>query len=176
MSTGQTPRIPWLFLGGYLVFFVGLAVSLIGAFELAGASPRQGNPFVGGALAGAGAVAAAGGLLMARSEPIGSQHMAGLIVIFVMTPLPALVGLGINYLGNRMRNIPDAATQVILIAVGAFCLYLAGDWLWDVVDAPTVRQEFRTFAWAPLADIGLIALMLAVMPTFTAAPEKADET
>src|SRR5262249_23670508 len=148
------------------------AVSLIGSFEIAGLSQSNKSPFLGGALAGIGALLAAmGSWLMARSEQIGSQHMASLIVIFIMTPIPALLGLGINYLGNHLRRTNDAVTQVILMGVGAFCLYLAGDWLWDVVQGRTGRNEFRTLAWSPLADLGVIALVLAALPTFTTAAE-----
>src|SRR6266849_236652 len=108
------PRMPWIFLGGYLLFFLGLAACLIGAFEFSGArgDPPTDSIFSLG-VAGLGiALSAVGSLVMARSERIRGCHMSGLIVCFVMTPIPALIGLGINFLGTCLRKTTVASLQM----------------------------------------------------------------
>jgi len=107
------PRMPWVFLGGYLPFFVGLAAGFVGAFEFSGARDQPFmDPIVSLSAIGLGiAMSASGSLAMARSERIRGCHMSGLIVCLVMTPIPALMGLGINYLGAQPRKTPAAGLQ-----------------------------------------------------------------
>jgi hypothetical protein len=160
----ESPRIPWLFLGGYLVFFLGLAASLVGGFEFAKAPHDIAFPL---ALVGLGICGcAAGSLLMARSEQIRGCHMAGLIVCFVMTPIPALFGLGINFVGNLLRKKAASTLQVLLLGFGVFLLALAGMWFLELHQAGRASQEFRAVAWPFLADLGSVAVLLAALPMF----------
>jgi hypothetical protein len=167
-TTRETPRMPWAYLGGYLAFFLGLAGCILGEICFCG-GPRGVPPMdkrtclalIGLAIA----VSAAGSLLMARSEQIRSCHLSGLIVCFVMTPLPSLVGLLINLLGNHLRKTASTTLQVILIGAGFFLLALSVSWGWNLFQAGAARQDFRAFAWAILADLGVISLLLAALPT-----------
>ena len=135
MSSATKPQVsfhmPWLYLGGYLVFFIGCMVSVLGAFSLAGGLngglPK--DPLAGLAIIGVGVIAfAAGSFLMARAEQIRSCHFAGLIVCFLMTPLPSLAGLLINFLGNYLRKNASMPVQIALIGLGVALLVLAGNW------------------------------------------------
>src|SRR5438128_2671635 len=104
-TTQASPRIPWLYLGGYFVFFIGLAVGFLGGFSFSG-GPQCVPPkdklaclaIIGLGIAGV----AWGSFLMARSEQIRACHLSGLAVCFLMTPLPSLAGLLINFLGNYL--------------------------------------------------------------------------
>jgi hypothetical protein len=166
----EVPRMPWVYLGGYLLFFVGLAGCILGEVCFSG-GPR-GVPYIDKRtclviIGLAIAISSAGSLLMAQSEQIRGCHLSGLIVCFVMTPLPSLVGLLINLLGNCLRRTGSTVLQVILIAAGIFLLTLAGSWGWDLYRAGAGRQDFRTFAWAIVADFGVIFLLLAAVPALS---------
>jgi hypothetical protein len=174
-TTRDAPRMPWAYLGGYLVFFLGLAGCILGEICISG-GPRGVPPIdkrtclalIGLAIA----ISAGGSLLMARSEQIRGCHLSGLIVCFVMTPLPSLLGLLINFLGNHLRKTASTTLQVILIGAGFFLLALAVSWGWNLFQAGAARQDFRTFTWAILADLGVISLLLAALPILL--PARAD--
>jgi uncharacterized YccA/Bax inhibitor family protein len=166
-KTHESPQIPWGYLGGYLVFFIGLGISFLGGFMFAGGPhgsvPRDKQTCL--AIIGVGLVVFAfGSFLIARSEQIRGCHMGGLIVCFLMTPLPSLAGLLINFLGNYLRKTASTPLQVVLIAVGIFLLTLAGNWGWALSHGGIPRIDFRAFVWVIFADLGVACLVLAALP------------
>jgi hypothetical protein len=173
----ETPSIPWLFLGGYFLFFIGLALSLVGGFESAGpranARPSMNQTSALVLVALGIAVSAAGSLILIRSEQIRRCHFAGLLVIFVMTPIPAFLGLGINYLGAQLRKAANVTVAVILVGAGVFLLALAGSWSSAVLHGGTGARDLRPGAWPIVANLGVVALLLAATPLLFARHEAA---
>jgi hypothetical protein len=176
MSTTARPSIPLLFLGGYFLFFIGMVLSLVGGVELGGGpgpTPVPKPPLVPALLLGVGLVGSVlGTWLMVRAEPVELQQLGMVAVLFILTPLPAIVGLGINYLGPRLRHKPSPALQIILMAVGAFLLFLAVDWGGDAVqNLRAARRDRESWMWPVVGNLGLVALVLGVLPTFTGTHE-----
>lgn len=169
MAPSNVPRMPWGFLGGYLVYFIGLAMSLIGGLTLS----RELNPPISClaplGLLGAGVVCSLlGSAVMARVDRIEGKQL-GQLVILIMTPLPSLIGLGINYLGAHFRQSADSPLRFVLAGFGTFCLAVAGSWLSDLWPPGLAAKDFREVAWAPVGDLGLIALLIAFLPQAPAA-------
>lgn len=163
----QTPTIPWNFLVSYLVFFIGWIVSLGGSFvvsdglSLEATSSR--NPITGLLVTGVGmAISAIGSLLLASAELLSRHQFSGVFVVFVMTPIPAVLGVGINYLGNWLRKSVDATVPVMLVGAGGFCLFLAGFWLWERWQGHIGRDDWRAFGWALVGNVGLTASLLGI--------------
>jgi hypothetical protein len=173
----ETPSIPWMYLGGFLVLFIGMAVSFFGGFFFAG-GPQAGTPpdkglGLGLAIVGI-AVFAVGSFLLARAEQLTGKQMSMIFVTFLMTPLPSAVAIGIHFLGNYLRKNTQTAVQAILLGVGVFLLALAGAWAWDVSQRNTTSLDLRAFAWALLADLGVSALLLAALPLIARPAETGD--
>ncbi len=85
-----------------------------------------------------------------------------------MTPLPAVLGTGVNLLGDRFRKADAAVWQVILVAVGVFLSAMAGSWV--IEGLPLGGQNgIREAAWATLGNLGLCAISLAAMRLFKTA-------
>ncbi len=172
MATAPTPQpepvtIPWAYLGGYLLFFVGLFFTFIGGWEYSGGHTGvpSADKLVPLTLVFIGLATFVGGsFIMARAEQVRSNQMAFLMVCLIMTPLPSLVALGVHFVGNYMRRTASAPVQVILVAAGVFLLALAANWGWETHDA--LRRDFRAFSWALLANLGLVAILLACLPMF----------
>src|SRR3954471_24957132 len=111
MTQKDSVQIPRAFLGGYFLFFIGLGAGVFGAFEFSGMNGHAPKDHLPGLMiAGLGiALSATGSWMMANAEQIRGNQFSGLIVMFVMTPLPAILGVGINYLGTRLRK-PSSTT------------------------------------------------------------------
>ena len=112
---------------------------------------------------------------MARAEQVKSHHLPGLVVCFIMTPLPSLVALAINYIGNWLRRKPNTTWQVLLLGVGVFLLTLAMQGFWGVAQASLERQELQAVAWVFLAELGVISMLLAALPFFSTVSVDATE-
>jgi hypothetical protein len=164
MSTTQTaPCFPGKFLAGYFLFFLALLASLLGSVEFsrqAAAAPPL--VFVGVALA----LICLGTFLMAEAKPVDRSQFSFLIVCMLMTPLPFLIGLGINYLGLALRRSSAGVFQAVLFGVGVFLLALVALWIEQGVPLGRTDRGIREIGWIFVLDFGLVALLLASVPLF----------
>ncbi len=176
-ATEETPQVPWVYLGGFLLFFVGLFCSFIGGWEFSGGHrgiPPQ-SKFISLAIIGLGiALVLGGSFIMARAEQMRKCHFAaGLTVCLIMTPVPSLIGLGINFLGNYLRTSAYTTAQVILVGVGVFLVTMAANWGWDIHESG--KQDFRAMLWPVLADLAGICFLLTVLPMLYPEQTKAPD-
>jgi drug/metabolite transporter (DMT)-like permease len=163
------PRVPWIYLGGLLLVFIGFMISVMGGFFFNGGPnklpPHDKLPYL--AVIGLGvAVFAFGSYVLARLEQVRSSDLSLIIVAFIMVPIPALVSYSIHFLGNYLRRTASATVQVILVGVGVFLLTLAVNWAWTLHEGGVARVDFQAFAWPICADLGVVCLLLAALPMF----------
>jgi len=168
MSEKPTPFTPaWGYLGGYLLFFVGWAVGMIGALAI----HQPGHSPFGGGVSGYVAVALGvvlfvlGSQVMARVGTLSGFGDPGILVTLVMTPLPAMLGMGINQLGGYLRRSEASAVRVALVGLGAFLVALAAIWLYDGYHVLAHARDFRTFLWTVALQLGVALALLPLLVT-----------
>jgi hypothetical protein len=177
----ERPPMPWMFLGGYAVFLLGLIVNMIASMELSAAvKPSIELPAKSGGLGSGDAIlclvfivagvaaTALGCFLIARAPVLTGADFSANLIIFIMTPLPAVMAAGINQIGDRYRKGDTATWQVILIGIGVFLLALAGSWVAQGFPLAGMRSDYREFAWAIIGNLGCAAVFLAALPLFKA--------
>jgi hypothetical protein len=169
------PSMNMGFLGAYLVFFLGLAGTVVGGISFvvrpaAAAPPPDGFAF-SATLLGI-TLCTVGSYLLARAEQVTTANMPGGFVFFLMTPLPALLAVGINLLGNTLRRSPGSSLPVLLIGLSVFCFGQAASWIWD--GSLRDSQSFRGIGGLLLIDLGLAAVVLAIVNLSATAPEQSE--
>jgi hypothetical protein len=184
--SAERPPTPWMFLGGYAAFLFGLMVSMVASMEWPAAAKSDGvgsgNSILALAFIAAGVAAtAAGCLLMARAPLLTTAAFSANVILFIMTPIPALLAAGINLLGERYRKGDAGTWQVALVGIGVFLLGVAGSWAAQGLPLSGLRDDFREFAWAIVGNLGCAAVFLAALPLFgtgetSAAPLAGDSS
>src|SRR5579884_3781640 len=127
-STPVRASVPGMFLGGYLLFFLGVMASFLAGIELPRSASRQGpqatlsRPQAVGVLGVGVVLASAGSLLLAKAPPLERSQFSFLIVCMIMTPIPFAVATGINYLGDALRRAWAGLLQAVLLGAAALML------------------------------------------------------
>jgi hypothetical protein len=157
----------WAFLGGYLLFFLGWVAGLIAAFLAQGVPDRpygEDTPQVVAGLVGVAVVAFALGVqILARSYWGGLSGSPETLVVFIMTPIPAVAAAIVNVIGKYFRQSDGTVLRVLLLGGG---VYLAATTGMDLVNngPPTGEDNPAAFFW-PFALQGGVALaLLGLLP------------
>jgi hypothetical protein len=157
----------WAFVGGYFLFFLGWVAGLIAAFLAQGAHGRpygDDTPLVVSGLVGVAVVAFALGVqVLARAHWGGVSGSPETLVIFIMTPLPAVVAAVVNLVGKYFRRSDGTLLRVALLGGG---VYLAATTGMDLMNngVPAGDDSPAAFVW-PLALQGGVALaLLGLLP------------
>lgn len=168
----EAPKFPSAFVGGYIAFFFGLVFCVVGGVQFSRAGYDK-TMALGLVVLGI-VVSNVGSAIMARTDRVRTKDLSGVMIMFVMTPLPALIGMGINAIGNALRKTGNPALQMAAAAVGACLLSLAGTWFWQVLERGAPFQNLREFDWAVLANLGVSAILLAILSPAAPEPDYLD--
>lgn len=157
----------WAFVGGYFLYFLGLAAGFVGAVVAQGAHGRPYGDDTGlvvSAAVGAGLVAFVLGVqVLARAHWGGFTGSPETIVIFVLTPIPGAVAALVHAVGRYFRRSDGTFLRVLLLGGG---VYLAATTGMDLRNngLPAGEDNPMAFLW-PLALQGGVALaLLGLMP------------
>ncbi|MBN9524362.1 hypothetical protein J0H58_38585 [bacterium] len=167
-------RSSWGFVGGYFLYFLGLAAGFVGTIVAQGEHGRpygDDTPLVVAGLVGTGvALFALGVQVLARAYWGGFSGSSETLVIFIMTPIPAVVAVVIHLLGRYFRRSDGTALRVLLLAGG---VYLAATTGMDVANhgIPTGKDDPMAFLWPLALSAGVGLALLGLVPP---AREEAD--
>jgi hypothetical protein len=107
--------------------------------------------------------------VMARVGPVRLFGDPGTLVLVVLTPIPALVGFGVNQVGQVFRHSEAFALRVVLLAGGASLIGMSVMWIaGGAIDAG--RDDFQSFLWALALQFGVAVGGLGLVP-----PDRAEE-
>lgn len=174
MSTANQPVVAgnWGYLGGYFAAFIGWAAGLIGSITLAAAAEHgdQASHAAGLAVVGFGMLLVVAGVqVMARVGPLRLGGDPTVLVLFVLTPLPAVVGFVVNQLGQFFRRSDGFPARVGLLAVGASLVGMAVMWIAGGA-LEGGQNDDRAFVWPMTLQLGLALGGLGLFP-----PARAEE-
>lgn len=165
-------KSPSAFIGGYLAFFFGLVFCVVGGVQFS--RPGYDKTTALGLVSLGIVVSNVGSAIMARTNRVRTKDLSGAMIMFVMTPLPAVLGMGINAIGNSLRKAANPPLQMATAAVGACLLSLGGMWFWEVLNSGAPFHNLREFDWAVLANLGVSAILLALLSPAAPEPDYLD--
>src|SRR5262249_30031972 len=144
-------RSAWGFLGGYFLFFIGWMAGFIASIEFVNAreaTDPADHLLIGYALTAAAVVLfAAGGQVLARSYWGGMSAHPETMVIFLMTPIPAILAVVINLIGRYFRGSGGTLLRLILIGGGVYLVAEVGIALKAGFHLSASREDLGTFLW-----------------------------
>ncbi len=158
----------WPFLGGFFLMFGGWVAGFAGSITFVD-SPKQPDPagavMLGYALvAGAVLAFALGAQVVARSYWGGTKAHPETLVLFFMTPIPALVAVGVNLLGRYFRSSDGTLARILLIAGGCYLAGTVGMKLADGFHLTVSRDDGQAFIWPLVLQAGVAAVLLGLVP------------
>jgi hypothetical protein len=165
-------RSSWGFVGGYFLYFLGLVAGFVGAVVAQGEHGRpygDDTPTVVAGLVGAGVVLFALGVqVLARAHWGGISGSPETLVIFVMTPIPAVLAVVLHLVGKYFRRADGTLLRVLLLGGG---VYLAATTGMDVANhgVPVGEDDPMAFAWPLALAAGVGLALLGLVP-----PGRAD--
>jgi hypothetical protein len=160
-------RSSWGFVGGYFLYFLGLVAGFVGAVVAQG---EHGRPYgddtqtvVAGLVGAAVVLFALGVQVLARAHWGGMSGSPETLVIFVMTPIPAVLAVVFNLMGKYFRRSDGTLLRVPLLAGG---VYLAATTAMDVVNhgIPAGEDNPMAFAWPLVLSAGVGLALLGLFP------------
>ncbi|HEX4613659.1 MAG TPA: hypothetical protein VH092_36085 [Urbifossiella sp.] len=171
-------KTAWGFLGGYFLFFIGWVAGLVGAVVAQGGptGPYGDNaaPVSLTATAAAVLLFALGVQVLVRAYWGGMSAHPELMVIFVLTPIPAIAAVAINLVGRYFRQSDGTVLRVLLLGGG---VYLAATTAMDLVNngLPTGQDTPAAFLWPFALSAGVGMALLGFLPPARTAPEPEPE-
>jgi hypothetical protein len=132
-------RSSWGFVGGYFLYFLGLVAGFVGAVVAQG---EHGRPY--------------------------GDDTPETLVIFVMTPIPAVLAVVFHLVGKYFRRADGTLLRVLLLGGG---VYLAATTGMDVANhgVPVGEDDPMAFAWPLALAAGVGLALLGLVP-----PGRAD--
>jgi hypothetical protein len=160
----------WGYLGGFFGMFIGWFLGIVGCVTIADAAGDEAARAGGLAAVAAGVLLVTLGIqVMARVGPVRLFGDPGTLVLVIMTPIPALIGFGMNQVGQVFRHSEAFALRVVLLAAGASLIGMSVMWIADgAIDAG--RDDFQSFLWALALEFGVGIGGLGLFP-----PARAEE-
>jgi hypothetical protein len=164
------PRPPIAgFVAGFFLLFFGFIVAPLAALALCGSlpntDPAANRPVNLLAVAGGVVMFVAGTQVLARSERGGALFLPPeLMVLALMTPIPAVLAVGFGALGKHLRTADAGLVRAVLAGGGIYLLVMAGLWLDAGYTRPGLKADPRSAGWAVALEFGLAAVLMAVTP------------
>jgi hypothetical protein len=157
----------WPFLGGYLLFFLGWVAGLVAAVVARGLPGRpygDDTPLVVAGLVGAGVACFALGVqVLARTYWGGISGSPETLVVFIMTPIPAVAAAVVNLMGKYFRRSDGTLLRLVLLAGG---VYVAATTAMDVANngIPADPDNPAAFFWPFALSAGVGFALLGLLP------------
>jgi hypothetical protein len=168
----------WAFVGGYFLFFGGWAAGMVAAVVGSGMHGRPygaDTPLVAGGLAaGAAVLFAVGVQVLARAHWGGISGSPETLVLFILTPIPAVAATVIHLMGRYFRQSDGTLLRVVLLAGG---VYLAATTGLDIFNngMPTDADNPGTFFWPFTIAAGVGLGLLGLVPPARTEPAAEPE-
>ena len=167
MSSPAPMPFPMAYLGGYLLFFIGWAAGMVGCILMprtpVGGGPPPAIEVCYGLVAIGVLLFVGGALMMACVDRLkGKQPM--LSVLFAMTPAPAVLGYGLNALGQYLRSSEAVGIRMALMGIGAFLIFFVGMLLDQGFHLKGSKNDWRCVCWTTLLQLGITSLVISLLP------------
>jgi len=165
-NSTETEARGW-FTGGYFLLFGGWAAGFMGTIMFAD-SEKSSVPSetisTAYLVSGVGLVLFVVGFQVLARATFDTKTQAGSVVIFVLTPIPAVCAIIVSLIGRYFRSAEGTVLRGLLVAGGAALTGVGVKALLDGVHLAGHRDAWQTYAWPVALQFGIGALVLGFVP------------